>query len=239
MKRLLVPAIPAVGSNFSPPEDERRHLQDVRRVKNGEVLEVLDGQGGLATARVSSMTKNRMSLEVLEVRSDLRDSPLQLEVAVAIPTQKSTFDETLPGLVQLGADTIFLVATDYGGRLKPDNGKYETRLHTIATQSLKQCGRLRAPRLVICSSFAELVAGMATRNQANILFHPVETQVPLPQKLSSLGLLIGPEGGFSPAEVELATNAACIVRGLGSRILRLETAAIGACFWAQSLYGDL
>jgi 16S rRNA (uracil1498-N3)-methyltransferase len=52
-------------------------------------------------------------------------------------------------------------------------------------------------------------------------------------------LILGPEGGFSDQEIENARAAGCVVAGLGSRILRAETAAIAACTLIQFLYGDM
>lgn len=239
MKRLLLPAIPEEGARFQPPEDERRHVQDVRRTKEGEILEILDGKGGVARARVVATSRHQMTLEVEAHLQELRDSPLHLEVAVALPVQRSTFDATLPGLVQLGANRIYLVPTEFGGRIKKDEAKYAKRLDTIATQSLKQCGRLIAPEVIITKSFDALLEQMNQPEQTNILLHPVQEPATMPASADRIGLLIGPEGGFSEPEVTQAQEHGILLKGLGPRILKLETAAIGATYWAQSQYGDL
>ncbi len=237
MKRILVDAIPAVGSTFAPPEEERHHLQDVRRVREGGVLELLDGRGGLARATVVAVGRHSLSLEVTEHLNEQRESPLQLALVLAIPSQLSTVDDLLPGLVQLGLNRLTLVPTAWGGRLKKDGDKYLRRLQTIAANALKQCGSTRLPELDLIDSWQALLK--RDRQHLELLFHPTDQKVTLPMQLGSVGLWIGPEGGFTPEEVAEAQAAGIQTRSLGPRILKLETAALATATWAQHQWGDL
>lgn len=237
MKRVLLPTIPAEGETIQPPEQERRHLQNVRRVSVGEQIEVLDGKGSLAIAEICGLARNSLQLRILEHRKEERESPLHLELAVAIPSHLATFDDMLPSLVQLGVTQLYLVPTQWGGRLK--KAKYAQRLNTIAQQALKQCGRLQAPSLDFPTDWATLCEHMARVNPHNTVYHPNKPGGVPAQHEHRLGLLIGPEAGFTEVEVEQAMEHGMQVCGLGPRILKMETAAIGACYLAQFNNGDL
>lgn len=239
MKRVLVREIPEVGTVFQPDTEEAHHLLRVRRIQSGETVEILDGRGGLSRGRVALADKRILEIEVVEPLPDPRESTLRLELAVAVPVQISTFDALLPALVQLGIDRINLVATDYSGRLKKDPIRYFERLRIIALQALKQCGRTRCPDIEFAGDLGALCDRFSADNEANIVFHPGPRDALPEVSLSSLGLLVGPEGGFSDDEVALARSNRFRRCGLGPRILRTETAVVGACFWAQARFGDL
>ncbi len=236
MKRILVDEIPAVGTTFAPPEEERHHLQDVRRVREGEGLELLDGHGGLARAEVVAVGRNSLTVRVLEQLTEQRESPLYLAMVLAIPSQLSTVDDLLPGLVQLGLNRLTLVPTTWGGRLKKDSDKYLRRLHTIAANALKQCGRTVLPELELLDRWQDALA--QPRHDLDLLFHPTEQAPSLPAQPERIGLWIGPEGGFTPEELAEAQTAGIQLKGLGPRILKLETAALATASWSQFQWGD-
>jgi len=235
--RVLVDALPEPGGELTPGADECHHLLRVRRIKVDDHVELLDGRGGRAAATVIGLTRRDVELRVDDNQSADRESALHLEIAVAIPSQLSSFDSLLPALVQLGVDQIYLVPTRYSGRIKKES--YLSRLQNIALQSLKQNGRLQIPAIERAPNWQQLCETMQAGNQHNIILHPSATPHQDPTETQSLGLLIGPEGGFSEEEIELAVDHGMGVRALGPRILKLETAVVGACFWAQLAYGDL
>lgn len=235
MKRLVVDSILPVGSIFDAPPEEQRHLVSVRRIKASEQLEAIDTQGGAAICSIIALEKRRLTLKVEEVLQVKRESELKLGIGLAIPTHLSTIDEMLPGLVQLGVQKIALAPTNFGGRLKKDPQRYQDRLHQIMLGALKQSGRLYLPQLLFFKSWEELCIDFKTCFDTNLILHPQDSQLvkTIPQ---SLGLLVGPEAGFTEDEIQAALNHGMRTLDLGPRILRMETAAIGACFWAQQQY---
>ncbi len=238
MKRILVASLPAVGDTFRPPADETRHLVQALRAKTGETIEILDGAGGVARAQITHLGKRDCSLVVEQILASERESPLQLDLLLALPVQRGTFDSMLPGLVQLGVNHIDLVETEYGGRLKTDREKYTRRLDEIARQSLKQCGRLRLPRITLAGSWHDALHNR--QNGAGYLFHPDPTVEanPLPTEHKAVRLAFGPEGGFSEGEAAAAREAGWRCISMGPRILKMETAVTGAAYWAQARWGD-
>ena len=239
MKRVLVDRLGEVGTEFEPDPDEAHHLLRVRRIRPGETVEILDGKGGLALGEVITVENRVLRIRLTETLDAVRESPLRLTLAVAVPAQLSTFDGALPSLVQLGVDRIYLVPTAYSGRIKKDAGRYLSRLDSIAANALKQCGRTRAPRISVASDLDSLLARCAVENRLNIVLHPGTSSIPSESQPDAVGLLVGPEGGLTESEVARAREAGFLRRGLGPRILEMPTAMIGACFWAQERFGDL
>ena len=68
LKRILVPEIPQPGGRAMPDNEECHHLIKVRRVKNGELVEVLDGRGGCALGRLVLASRSRLEVEIVCVR---------------------------------------------------------------------------------------------------------------------------------------------------------------------------
>lgn len=240
MKRLLVETIPAVGMLANVPADEVHHLLKVRRVKDEDTVELLDGRGSRALASFKPIDRRRAEIRVLELLDDPRESPLHLALFTAIPESLNTLDTSLPGAVQLGVQRVVLVPTEYGGRVKKDPQRYLARLGEIARQSLKQCGRSWVPNIEIADSFTVALKD-CQQHDLNVILHPGPTDA-LSQAgtVGKLSLWVGPEGGFSPQEIAQWRDGGCgPVLSLGPRILKMETAVIGATFYMQRCYGDL
>jgi 16S rRNA (uracil1498-N3)-methyltransferase len=239
VKRLLVEKIPAVGELADVAGDELHHLLKVRRVKGEIEVELLDGQGSAAKATLTPLDRRRAEVRVTQHLDDQRESPLNLTMALAIPESKSTLESIIPGLVQLGTRRILLIHSEYGGRLKGDSEKSLNRLREIARQSLKQCGRTQLPEITLAKSFS---AGVETDTaETKIMLHPGESKPDQTgQQPKSISIWVGPEGGFSETEVNLwREQTGGHLQNLGPRILKMETAVIGAAFHIQRCYGDL
>ncbi len=240
MKRVLVDLIPGVDQLSVPSEAECHHLIRVRRTVEGEQVELLDGQGGLALAVVTKVGKHEVQLRVIHRRVEQRESPLRLTLLISIPQQWATLDSVVPALVQQGVHRIVLVNTQFGGSLKKTSEKAKTRIRAIAIQSLKQCGRSILPELVFADDFAQHSGLLVQHHDEVLMLHPGPVRLSQwqPPLLRSLAVMVGPEGGFSTEEAALAKELGCRLLGLGPRILKMETALSGICFWAQSRFGD-
>lgn len=241
MKRILVSHMPPPGETVEASSEESHHLRKVRRTQTGETIEVLDGKGGLALGEIEPGNDRYVRVKIVARVEANRESPLQLELAVGYPQQHAVFDHSLPALVQLGVNRVTLVHTTHGGTLKKGWEPYRQRLEAICLQALKQCGRLVVPVLDYVPDWSALCRSMVKRNEHNVVFHPVPSTYAVSEGRAyrSLGLLIGPEGGFTEEEVVEAKRCGMEIRGMGPRILKMETAMIGACYHAQHAFGDL
>jgi 16S rRNA (uracil1498-N3)-methyltransferase len=119
------------------------------------------------------------------------------------------------------------------------------RWQKILQESMKQCHRAMLPQIAETKSFEDIL-GFGRNYDLKIVFFenentslnelmPTAGQSP-PEKIL---LLVGPEGGFTDKEIDMARAAGFRIIGLGPRILRAETATIAACTLAQFLFGDM
>ena len=119
------------------------------------------------------------------------------------------------------------------------------RWYRIATEALKQCRRADLPEIAGALSFEEVLDFSKTCD-LNIVFWENES-TPLHRGIKSneknsirtILLMLGPEGGFTREEIEMAERSGFVVAGLGPRILRAETATLAACAIVQYLFGDM
>jgi 16S rRNA (uracil1498-N3)-methyltransferase len=119
------------------------------------------------------------------------------------------------------------------------------RWQRIAAEALKQCRRADLPEIGEALSF-EAVLDVGQTCDLNIVFWENES-CPLNSSLGSDGkhpikkilLMLGPEGGFTQHEIQMAANSGFVAAGLGPRILRAETATLAAVTLAQYLFGDM
>lgn len=242
MKRVLVAEIPKSGELVELSDEEHRHLQRVRRIPPGTELEILDGAGGIARGLLISVDRKKAIVRIEEHLDLKRESDLELSLALAMPHQKSTLENLLPALVQLGVKHLHLFYSQFSGREKGSTEKQMGRYEIISRQAIKQCGRLVLPVIHQPSPLVELLPLLVESCDKAIVFHPISETIPHQAEASrairQLMLLVGPEGGLTTKEYRTAVEAGWQAASLGPRILRMETAATGACFWAQAVYGD-
>lgn len=212
--------------------DEFHHSIRVVRVREGEEVEVFDRAGKMAKAIVATIAKDHAVLNIGEEIAS-RESPLQLTLAMSI-IQLEKFELVLQKATELGVHAIIPLITDrIELRAERYAGKAD-RWQRILFEAVKQSGRSIAPTIESPKKFADVI----TRGGTNILFdadHSPATQQPS----NSATLFIGPEGGFSPRELELAQQQNAIFQRLGPRRLRAETAAIVAVTIVAARFGDL
>ena len=221
----------------TPPKDgravvsgpEAHHLMHVMRARPGDEIVLFDGSGAEFAARVEKTGRSEVQCVVLS-RSEIdREAAGQMVVAVALPKgdrQRWLVEK----LVELGVSELAPLETERGVAQPVDNAL--ARLRRSVIEASKQCGRNRlmaiaAPRP--WRDFATSAAGDSIR----LVAHPGGT--PCGQVLDRLRasephrhvqFAVGPEGGFTDAEVNLALQAGWQAVDLGKRILRVETAAV-------------
>lgn len=215
--------------------DELHHAARVSRVREGEVVELIDGHGVAAEAVVRAVTRSAVELEIRDTIVAARESPLVIELAAAI-IQPERFELVLQKSCELGVSRVTPVIS---ARIdtKPERipGKLE-RWRRILLEATKQSGRATVPEL----GEPEPFAGLLARECPRLLFDAdaAETRT-IGSAPARIVVLIGPEGGWAEDELELARSRGCEIRRLGPRRLRAETAAIAALVVVGSLWGDL
>ena len=217
--------------NFQQPvllADESRHAMQVMRLKVGDAVGAFDGRGNEAKCVVSAISKKSIQLKLLQQTST---PPLRCRIMLAQAVPKKSMDLIVQKATELGVTTIVpLLSERTVVRLDEDSGKLE-RWRGIALESCKQCGNNWLPDILPPRKPSEFLAAAgkfdlklvaALQPDARPL-KVILTNVPV---VSSVLVLIGPEGDFTPAEYDLARAAGCLPLSLGSLVLRAETAAL-------------
>lgn len=222
----LVDVLPPPGP-FLLDGAEGRHASVVRRLRAGEVLVLSDGAGSLATATVQVAL--RSSIELV-VDAGIKVPPQALRVTVVQALPKGERSELAVELAtEAGADALVpWAASRCVARWSADKAvKGAERWRTVAREAAKQSRRSTVPTVAPLAGSLD-VAALISRSAAALVLHEAGsvpmTDVALPAT-GELVLVIGPEGGISPAELAEFTTAGAQVVRLGPEVLRTSTAA--------------
>jgi len=218
---------PPVGGRFTIEGDEARHLAKVRRLGLGDYVELFDGRGTAVPAEVSTLGRDRVELSA--VGEPWAEPPLscRLTLATAVP-KGERFDWLVEKATELGVARLIPILTERSV-VDPRSAKLE-RLRRCVVEAAKQCGRNRLMELDQPTSWNALVG--TAQADLRLLAHPngvSRQRWPQGKAGDSVFLAIGPEGGFSDSEVAQAQELGWSIVGLGSTILRIETAGLVGC----------
>ena len=215
-------SLPAVGTSFELPPDEARHATAARRLAVGDELAVFDGEGGRGRARICELP--RRGVPRLELLAADRVPPPARRVWLASALPKGDRQAAMLDMAtQIGmTDFVPLVSE----RSVAAAGEGATaRWRRIVLEACKQSGRYYLPHLHSPSTPAQLSSRMAARL---FLAHPGGEPLRAPALVGDVGVAIGPEGGFTDAEVAALLAGGARKISLGDGILRIETAALAA-----------
>lgn len=221
-ERFFIPDPPVAGQVVLVG-DEARHLVRVLRAKVGDDVVVFAGQGSEWPARIVRLGRDEAELETGPEKHDQATQLCSLTLAVALPKgerQKWLVEK----LTELGVARLVPLETERG--VAEATAAACDRLRRGVIEACKQCGR---NTLMEIGEPQSVAAALAERPQATlaIIAHPgggpLEPAVVHGRQILAL---VGPEGGFTAAEVEAAERAGAMPTSLGPHILRIETAAI-------------
>ncbi len=218
MHTIFIPGLPETVTTFRVEGDEARHATRVKRLGVGEQVRVLDGAGAMLVCAIIDAGR-AMELEVRERHRLPRLAPL-VRVRTATP-KGPRLEKMIDQLSQVGAASWTPLATDLGV-VDPGEHKIE-RTQRIAVESAKQCARAWMLDIEPRTTFHT-----AIRASADIVIASAEAPAYVPMGRPEVHLLIGPEGGFTPREIDLARAAGARFASFGPHIMRIETAAVVA-----------
>jgi len=243
MRRAIVDELPQkVGQKILLPDSESKHLTQVLRLRNGETIELLDGRGSRVSARLGFQDRGATAeaLEAPSTQANLISLPLALVQAII---KGDAMEWVIEKAVELGVRKLIPIETEYSvvNIGKKGAQAFQERWQKIADQALKQCGRLDRMEVVLPS---DLESGLQSAASMQLYWADEASDAQTPHLSQALilpktnpapsleGLLIGPEGGFSPSErqrlLQLTTGTGRVIKRvhLGAPILRAETAAL-------------
>ena len=222
--------------------DERgaHHVARVLRMKPGASLQLFDGHGQKAMARLTKVEKRRVCAHIASRLDRAVESPLQLVLGQGI-SRGERMDFTLQKSVELGVQCIVPLWTEHS-QVQLDTPRLARRMehwHGIIISACEQSGRNVLPKLAPPLSLAEWVSERAG-DDLGLLLDPLQSAslAELSPPAGAVRLLIGPEGGLSDRETGQARESGFVGVRLGPRILRTETAALAALAALQGLWGD-
>ncbi len=218
-----------VDRQFNVQGDDLHHLLRVRRVKPGDRLQFRDERGRLYETKVSSVGDETIKCTVLS-RSEPVENSFNLRLAVAVLKGKK-FDLVIQKAVETGVSEIIPVTTErtipeFGDNIQKKTERWQRIAHEASKQSLRQT----MPVIRDVESYGELVK--CGYDGCNILAHAdpksndLRTFLKETPPPSEVTIIIGPEGGFSGKEVEIARGFNWNVLHTGISQFRAETAAI-------------
>ena len=237
--RLYIDAELTINSSISLDERHRHHLLNVLRLKTGTDIVLFNDKGGEYTATLQISGK-RADAHIHRFNDTHRESPLDLHLVQAV-SRGDRMDFTLQKAVELGVNKITPVFSERSIR-KPDDKQLSKKFNHwkgIVISACEQSGRCKLPILNPPVDFTEWLAARYNSNVHRFILDPAAAENFKPEGLTSIALMIGPEGGFSDKEIEYAISKGWTSVTLGPRILRTETAGIVAVTVCQALSGDL
>ncbi|MGL4768426.1 MAG: 16S rRNA (uracil(1498)-N(3))-methyltransferase [Formosimonas sp.] len=226
---------------FTLPESVFHHAITVLRLRIGDELSLFDGLGGCAVACISQIDKKSAQARILAIQPSDVESPLNLTLAQCLSVGDK-MDWTIEKAVELGVRHIIpLFSAKSQVKLTPERAakKFE-HWQRIIIAACAQCGRNTLPSIELPQTLQTYIS--TCRAEHKLMLNPVGAvalkSLPAPQPTHSIHVLVGPESGFSPAEISAAQSAGYTTTVLGPRILRTETAGLATLAALQTLWGD-
>ncbi len=231
------------GDNIFLPEEESHHIIKVLRLSVGSEIELLDGAGPVYRASIVATGGRQVEARIVAAVAETPGMAKTLSVAQAI-LKGEKMDMVVQKCTELGVTRLSpLESSRCQGKADLErNRKRHERWRRIGLAACKQCLRPKFMRIDLPAGLADI--SQNTDAPLRLLFWEEEKNVHLRdistlQEARNVALMLGPEGGFSQEEIELARQLGWTTVSLGERILRAETATLSAVSIVQFLIGNL
>jgi 16S rRNA (uracil1498-N3)-methyltransferase len=215
---------------------EAHHCRNVLRLEPGDKIVLFDGRGRELTAEITSSDSSTISLRKLHEAKTPR-LRCQITLGQAIPKGKN-MDLIVQKAVEIGAAEIAPILSDRTVvRLDEESAaSKQTKWQTVAIEAAKQCGQNWLPRVHVPQTMAQFfehpirfnlqLIGSLQSDAVHLKKILAEYSAEHGDRPTSVLMLVGPEGDFTPAELSLARSHGCRPITLGPIVLRVETASI-------------
>lgn len=242
--RFYHPQILASGAEVRLPEETAHHAIRTLRLKVGDPIVLFDDAGGEYLASISRIDHRAVTASVSTFVDVSAESPLDLALAQAI-SGGERMDFTIQKAVELGVREVQPLETERCVvQLNDERAtRRAARWRKIAVSACEQSGRNRLVNVAHpqpLANWLETLSPQPTTGELRMLLSPQvgSTLAELPDSAERIVLLVGPEGGLTMREVDMAERRGFHPVRLGPRILRTETAALAALAAIQCRWGD-
>ena len=222
------------GENAYVTGSDVNHIKNVLRMKESDEIKLSTGDGLLYTAVISEFLADRIVCRIIDCEGGSSELPAKIVLFQGLP-KKDKMELIIQKAVELGVYEIVPVMMKRTIVKLEDNKKEQKKLErwrTISLTAAKQSGRAIVPEVSDFITFNEAVK-RAEGLEYNLIPYENEKGMDRARELikevkdkKSIGIFIGPEGGISEDELEIAINAGAKPISLGNRILRTETAGL-------------
>lgn len=242
--RIYCPNLPTSG-DVTLSSEETEHAVRVFRLKVGDQCELFDGNGNWSTATMSAASKKTAVVKIVEYHRSAEVRNKSLIVGIGLPRgdrQRNVIERA----TELDVSTIVPLNCEFSVAVATDNSI--ERVKRTIVESCKQSGRNQLMDIISPQDYSDWVALDTRSGQSlRLICHPrLEQSVGLndisqlrsefhDKQMQSVQLAIGPEGGFSDSEVQLALQHGWRPLDLGPLILRVETALCAAVTIARTI----
>lgn len=245
LPRFLAADLDAVSGSATLSEEETHHLTSVLRLRFGDEIAVFDGNGREYRARIERLSREGAQLRLLQEIEAAAEPAVRLTLAQAV-LKGDRMDDVVRDATMMGVAAIEPLVTEHtvarGGAAA---GRAADRWRRVAVASAKQCRRAVLPIIGAGTAFVDWVVQdsaalriLLVEPDAPADGHPLDVLRDEPAPASA-SVAVGPEGGWSGAEIEIATRAGWVPITLGRRTLRADAVAIVAIAVLQAAWGDL
>lgn len=263
MPRIYLPLVNIKENRISIADEKAHYLASVLRCRKGDVLIVFDGDGNCFRTTIIKSDKKEVIAEVTEKFICDLESSLNIVLVQGL-LKGEKMDMVIQKTTELGVREIVPVVT---GRSQIRETKKIDRWRKIAGEAARQSGRSVVPVVHEVRAFGDFLSNCDMQTLAQGIIFYEESGISLKDAIErmqapppcspltkggikeglcvmypaslTISILIGPEGGFTGEEVDIAKERGFFVASLGKRILRAETAAISAVALVQFLFGDM
>ena len=226
------------GAQFALAPEAAQHVGKALRLKAGDTIAVFDGRGGEYDATIQRIEKDRVEVKVGAWRDVDVESCVPVGLVQGLP-EADKMDWVIQKAVELGVAWVQPIVCDRSVvRLSGERAaRREAHWRRVAVAACEQSGRNRIPEVRPTLGFQSWIAAPA--DVPRWMLEPGGTSIAaMPRPERAFELVVGPEGGLSERERDLALSQGCQGVALGPRVLRTETAPIAALAAIHALWGD-
>jgi 16S rRNA (uracil1498-N3)-methyltransferase len=213
---------------------EIHHIKDVLRLKKGALIQIFNAKSQQADVTIEQINASDIQVRVKTVKQNTEDGHVKIILACA-PPKKGKFEFIIEKCTELGVDEIIPLKTKRTEVIFKEDRMADklSRFEAVAVNAAKQSQRTKVPRICPMTPLLQVLQNLDPKGVhlfPSLHHNPKHIAEVLMKadKQKPVTIFIGPEGDFTPDEVELAVKYGCVPVSLGDTVLKVETAALAS-----------